>query len=294
VRRERKQIQRSRQGHRDARGTLIYGVDRGTGRAGGLSIMPTMDLNSDMAEGFGAWRMGDDGAMLKLVTTANIACGFHASDPEIMASTMAAAKGGGVAVGAHPGFPDLWGFGRRRIPFSAGEITRLVAYQVGAAAGMAALVGHRITHVKPHGALGNIASEDTEVADAVAKGIGGVDPGLIILVTAGSELERVADRLDLPVAREIFADRAYVDSGNLMPRSQPGAVIHDAAEASRRVLAMADAGALITESGKRIPVRIDSVCVHGDTPGAVAIAAAVRGALEAAGYQLRPFASVRN
>jgi UPF0271 protein len=256
--------------------------------------MPTIDLNCDMAEGFGAWRMGDDRAMLRLVTTANIACGFHASDPEIMASTMAAAKDGGVAVGAHPGFPDLWGFGRRRIPFSPAEITRLVAYQIGAAAAMAALVGHRITHVKPHGALGNIASEETDVAEAVAEAVRGVDPTLLILVTAGSELERVADRRDLPVAREIFADRAYLDNGNLMPRSRPGAVIHDAAETSRRVVAMAEAGAIITESGKQIPVRIDSVCVHGDTPGAVAIAAAVRAALEGAGYALRPFASVRN
>jgi UPF0271 protein len=252
--------------------------------------MPSIDLNCDMGEGFGAYRMGDDRAMLQIVTTANVACGFHAGDPEIMAATMAAAKQNGVAIGAHPGYPDLWGFGRRRLPFSAAEITRFLAYQIGAAAGVAALAGHRLTHVKAHGALSNVACEEPDVADAIVEAVAGVDRGLVFVAIAGTELQRAGERHNLSVAHEIFADRAYLDNGLLMPRSRPGSVIHDAEETSRRVVAMAQAGAIITESGKRIPVRIDTVCVHGDTPGAVAIAASVRSALEAAGYTLRPFA----
>lgn len=163
--------------------------------------MPTVDLNSDLGEGFGAYTCGDDEAMLAIVTSANVACGFHAGDPEVMAQTFATAKKRGVNVGAHPGFPDLWGFGRRRLPFSAAEIERLVAYQIGAAAALAAYSGHRITYVKTHGALGNMAAADAELARAVASGIKKVDRDLVFVVIAGTELERAGEALGLRIAR---------------------------------------------------------------------------------------------
>ncbi len=252
--------------------------------------MPTIDLNCDLGEGFGDWRMGDDSAMLGVVSTVNVACGFHAGDPQIMAETFAAARRAGVAIGAHPAYPDLQGFGRRPLPYSAIEIERLIAYQLGAAMGIAALAGHRITHVKAHGALANRATEDADAADAIARAIKAVDPRLVILAIAGTEIERAAGRCGMKVAREIFADRAYTKAGNLVPRSQAGAVIHDSKVAAARVLAMLQAGAIIATDGTRIPVGIDSICVHGDTPGAVEMALAVRRALAGAGYELRAFA----
>ena len=253
--------------------------------------MPAVDLNCDLGEGFGDWRMGDDGAMLGIVSTVNVACGFHAGDPQIMAETFAAARQAGVAVGAHPSYPDLQGLGRRQLPYSPREIERLVAYQLGAAMGVAALAGHRITHAKAHGALANRATEDASAADAIARAVKSIDPKLVILAIAGTEIERAAERLGIRAAREIFADRAYTKSGNLVPRSEPGAVIHDPNLAATRVLAMLRAGAIITEDGTKVPVGIDSICVHGDTPGAVAMALAVRQALTGAGYELRAFAS---
>ena len=251
--------------------------------------MRAIDLNSDLGEGFGAYRMGDDEAMLGIVTSANVACGVHAGDPEIMARVFKRAKENGIAVGAHPGYPDLWGFGRRAIPFSAAEIERLLAYQIGAAQGLATYAGHRVTHVKAHGALGNLAADDRAVAEAVARAVKAVDATLVSFVIAGTESERAAERAGLAFAREIFADRAYTDAGTLVPRGEPGAVIDDAAEASRRVRQMLDEGAVIARSGKRIPVGIDTVCVHGDTPSAVAMAARLRLDLAAAGYRLAPF-----
>jgi UPF0271 protein len=253
--------------------------------------VPAVDLNCDLGEGFGDWRMGDDGAMLRVVSTVNVACGFHAGDPQIMAETFAAARQAGVAIGAHPSYPDLQGFGRRQLPYSPREIERLIAYQLGAAMGVAALAGHRITHVKAHGALANRATEDAPAADAIARAVKSVDPKLVILAIAGTEIERAAERLGMRAAREIFADRAYTRAGNLVPRSEPGAVIHDPKLAAARVLAMLGAGAIIAEDGTKIPVGIDSICVHGDTPGAVAMALAVRHALTGAGYELRAFAS---
>jgi 5-oxoprolinase (ATP-hydrolysing) subunit A len=246
--------------------------------------VPAVDLNCDLGEGFGDWRMGDDGAMLRVVSTVNVACGFHAE-------TFAAARQAGVAIGAHPSYPDLQGFGRRQLPYSPREIERLIAYQLGAAMGVAALAGHRITHVKAHGALANRATEDAPAADAIARAVKSVDPKLMILAIAGTEIERAAERLGMRAAREIFADRAYTRAGNLVPRSEPGAVIHDPKLAAARVLAMLGAGAIIAEDGTKIPVGIDSICVHGDTPGAVAMALAVRHALTGAGYELRAFAS---
>lgn len=251
----------------------------------------SIDINSDMGEAYGAYRMGPDAELLGIVSSANVACGFHGGDPNVMAETFRLARERGVAVGAHPGFADLAGFGRRLIPMSAAEIERMVAYQIGAAQAVAALAGHRITYVKSHGALGNLASADAGASRAVARAIKAVDRSLVCLAIAGTESERQPRAEGLAVAAEIFADRAYLDSGLLMPRSEPGSVIHDGAEVERRVVAMVEAGAIISHSGRRIPTAIDSICVHSDTPGAVAVAAAVRRALERAGITIAAFAS---
>lgn len=249
----------------------------------------SVDLNSDMGEGFGAYRMGDDDAMLSIVSSANIACGLHAGDPEIMATTFATAKAKGVAVGAHPGFPDLWGFGRRNIPFSAGEIERLVAYQIGAAQALSTYAGHPITHVKAHGALGNLTQQDETVARAVNNAVKAVDPSLVCLTIALGHQERLAREMGLKCRSEIFADRAYTDEGFLVHRSQPGAVIHDADAAARRVVRMVKNGSIETITGRVIVTPIDSICVHSDTPSAVGIARTVREALEAAGVTVANF-----
>ncbi|MFO0998281.1 MAG: 5-oxoprolinase subunit PxpA [Alphaproteobacteria bacterium] len=249
-----------------------------------------VDLNSDMGEGFGRYTCGDDAALLEIVSSANVACGFHAGDPEIMAETFRIAKTRGVAIGAHPGFPDLWGFGRRRIPCSTGEIERMVAYQVGAAQGMAAYAGHRLTYVKSHGALGNIAETDQDVADAITRGVKAVDPSLACLIVAMSAQVRSAEKMGMRHYLEIFADRAYTEDGHLVPRKEPGAVIHDAGAAAARVIAMVEEGAIITVSGARLKTAIDSVCVHGDSPHALGIARLVRQRLEQAGVAIAPFA----
>jgi 5-oxoprolinase (ATP-hydrolysing) subunit A len=250
----------------------------------------TIDLNADLGEGFGAWRMGDDDAMLDIVTSANVACGFHAGDPDIMAKTFARAAEKKVAVGAHVAFPDLAGFGRRPMAMSPAEIERTVAYQIGAAQGLASLSGCRVTHVKAHGALANIAERDADVASAIARATCAVDPSLTLLAIACSQQGPAGERAGLEVAQEIFADRAYVDDGGLQPRSEAGAVIHDVAAAIARVREMLEEGALITISGKRLPTKINSVCIHGDTAESVAMARALREALGADGYQLRAFA----
>ncbi|MEA1830561.1 5-oxoprolinase subunit PxpA [Methylobacterium durans] len=250
-----------------------------------------IDLNSDLGEGFGPWRMGDDAAMLDIVTSANVACGFHAGDPGIMVETARAAKARGVALGAHPGFHDREGFGRRVIPQGPAEIERAVAYQIGALQGCAALAGHRVSYVKAHGALANLANVEDAVAAAIARGVHAVDPGLILMVMPGLPAERAALALGLPVVREIYADRAYAEDGRLVPRSEPGAVIHEPQAAAARVLRMLEAGAVETCTGGRIPVAIETVCVHGDSPAAVAMARAVRAQLEAAGHTLAPFAA---
>ena len=253
--------------------------------------MDSIDLNCDLGEGYGDWRMGEDAAMLQIVSSVNVACGFHAGDPQIMAATFAAAKAAGVAIGAHPGYPDLQGFGRRHIPYSTAEIERLIAYQLGAAMAVAALAGHRITHVKAHGALANLAADDRGVADAVVRAVKAVDPALTVLAIAGTEIERAANGHGMRAAREIFADRAYTPLGRLVPRKEPGAVIHDPDAAAARVVRMLETGAVIAVDGTKVPVGIDSICVHGDTPGAVALAGAVRAAVTRAGFGLRPFAS---
>ena len=254
--------------------------------------MPTVDLNSDIAEGFGVYTCGDDDAMLDIVTSANVACGFHAGDPEIMVRTFKNAKARGVACGAHPGFPDLWGFGRRRIPFSTGEIERLVAYQIGAAQALAAYAGTRITYVKCHGALGNLCEVDRPVAEAVGRAIKAVDRSLVWLTIAAGEQVRAAETVGLVGVAEIFADRGYTEDGYLIARSQSGAMILDPDEAATRVVTMVRAGAIITAKGTQIPTPISSVCVHGDSAHAIESARRVRGALEAAGVAVKAFAPV--
>jgi UPF0271 protein len=251
--------------------------------------MRAVDLNCDCGEGFGAFPMGDDAAMLGIVTSANVACGFHAGDPDIMAATFAMARDKGVAVGAHPGFADLAGFGRRPMAMTEAEVERLVAYQIGAAQAMATQAGHPISHVKPHGALSNIAMADAGIAGAIARATKAVDPHLAFLAVAGTALEHAGIAHGLTTIREIFADRAYTDDGHLAPRSAPGGVLHDVEAAATRAVAMVEAGAVIALSGRTVPVGIDSICVHGDTPGAVAMARAVRAALEGAGITLRAF-----
>jgi UPF0271 protein len=252
--------------------------------------MTNIDINSDIAEGFGAYRCGDDNAMLAIVTSANVACGFHAGDPEIMARTFKIAKQRGVSVGAHPGFPDLWGFGRRRIPFSTGEIERLIAYQLGSAQALATYSGHRIGYVKTHGALANIAETDADVAGAIAHAVHSVDRSLAFLTIALSQQEKSAAAAGLRAIAEIYADRGYDEDGHLIPRNRPGAMIEDPDEAAGRMLEMIEAGAIITSSGKRLPTGIDSVCVHGDSAHGIKIARCVRERLEAAGLTIAAFA----
>ncbi len=253
--------------------------------------MATIDINCDMGEGFGAYQMGNDDAMLEVVSTVNLACGFHAGDPSIMARICESAKQRGVAVGAHPGYLDLWGFGRRNMVHSAKEIKELVAYQVGASMAMAALSGHKITHVKAHGALGHVVGDDKEASAAYVEGLRAIDSNLIVYVMVTTALEQAAEKAGMRVAREIFADRSYQDNGRLTPRGQPGAVIHDSTVAAQRVCEMVSEQCIITTSGKRIPVGINTVCVHGDTDGAPAIARELRDALVASGVTIAPLSA---
>ncbi|MCP9626798.1 LamB/YcsF family protein [Rhodopseudomonas palustris] len=250
-----------------------------------------IDLNCDLGEGFGAWSMGDDAAMMSIATSVNIACGFHAGDPDIMHKTVVMAKRHGVSIGAHPGFRDLHGFGRRPVPgITAAEIENLVAYQIGALQAVAALGSHKVTHVKAHGALSNVACEDDMTARAIAAAIKAVDPSLIFVVLANSKLVAAGEAAGLALVHEVFADRAYEDDGNLVSRRKPGAVLHDPAAIAERVLRMAQDGAVVSVTGKVIKMRTDTVCIHGDTSGAVEIARGVRQLLEQNGIKVEPFA----
>lgn len=249
-----------------------------------------IDLNTDCGESFGPWMMGNDAELMRIVTSANIACGFHAGDPDTLAETIALARANGVALGAHPGYDDKLGFGRRVIPMPPEAVTRMVAYQIGAARAMAALAGGRITHVKAHGALSNHACADRPTAEAIVAAAKAVDPTITVLALATSHLESAAREAGLPVAAEIFADRAYEPNGLLVSRREPGAMIEDPALAGRRMVEMVEAGAIIARDGTRLPTAIDSICVHGDGPQAIAIARTVRAALEGAGITVAPFA----
>lgn len=250
-----------------------------------------IDLNCDMGESFGAFTTGDDAGMLKLVSTANIACGFHAGDPVVMRKTIRMAKENGVCVGAHPSFADLYGFGRRRISGERPEdLETQLIFQIVAMQGMCALEGHPMTHVKTHGALGNMAAVDPDLAALCVRAIRAVDPGLIFVTLPYSETYRAAEKMGVRVACEIYADRSYTDDGELTPRSQPGAVIHDPRQSLDQVLEMVINGHIPTTGGKKLPVEPETLCVHGDTPGAVDIARALRTALEENGVDIAPFA----
>ena len=249
----------------------------------------SIDLNSDLGEGFGPWSMGDDPAMLRIVTSANIACGGHASDPETMFQTLTLAKQNGVCVGAHPGYNDPMGFGRRVIPMSPPEIGRMVAAQVGALQGLAKMVDVPVRYVKAHGALANYAAANADAAAAYIDAVMQIDPTLTILAISGTQLEVVARAKGAPCASEIFADRGYQGNGQLVPRGQSGAMIHDPSEAAERLLGFLESGLMPVVGGDPIKLRAESICVHGDSPSAVAMAAEIRDRLTNAGVSVAPF-----
>lgn len=248
----------------------------------------TLDLNSDLGESFGAWRLGDDEAMLQVVTSANVACGFHAGDAVTARRTARLAARHGVAVGAHVGYRDLAGFGRRFVDVDAATLTDETLYQIGALRALAAAEGVRVSYVKPHGALYNRIVHDEVQAAAVIDGIVAAGDDLAVMGLPGSRVLQLAAGRGLRVLREAFADRAYRADGTLVPRFEPGAVLHDAEAIAARVVGLATTGTVTAITGERIEIAADSVCVHGDTPGAVAIARAVRAALDRAGVDVAP------
>ena len=246
----------------------------------------TINLNADVAEGFGAYDIGDDAGVMESVASANIACGFHAGDPSVMRRVVALATAKGVSIGAHPGFNDLWGFGRRRIDMRAADLENMVAYQIGALQGVAALCGATVAHLKPHGALYNMAAENADYAQAIGRAIKGVDPALVYVGLPGSQMEHAARALGLAFAGEGFCDRQYEDNGALAARGGPGAVLSDPAAAARQALDMALTGEVVARSGRRIACKVETLCVHGDEPTGAAVARAVRAALEGAGVRV--------
>jgi UPF0271 protein len=248
-----------------------------------------IDLNADLGEGLGPWTMGDDATMLGLVTSANIACGGHASDPETMYRTLRLATERGVTIGAHPGYNDREGFGRRIIPMTPDEITRMTAAQIGALIGVAAVAGAKVAYVKAHGALANHAADTRAVADAIVAAVRAISPTLALLAISGTELEHAARAAGQPVHAEIYADRGYLSSGRLVPRSQPGALLTDARAATDRLLAFLDTGLMPVVDGAPIALAARSVCIHGDSPHAVSMAQTIRAGLTAAGVTLAPF-----
>lgn len=226
--------------------------------------MYTIDMNSDLAESFGAYRIGNDESILQYITSANLACGFHASDPVVMAKSVKLCKENHVAVGAHPGFPDLQGFGRRNMVIPPAEVKAMVMYQIGALDVFCRANGLTMQHVKPHGALYNMAGKDYALAQAVCEAVAEINPELILMAQAGSQLQKAGEELHLKVAKEIFADRAYEEDGSLVARSKPGAMITDEDEAICRVITMVREGKTTAITGKEIPIQADTVCVHGD------------------------------
>ena len=250
-----------------------------------------MDLNSDLGEGFGAWRMGDDEAMLDIVTSANIACGFHAGDPSVMRRVCDGAVARGVAIGAHVGYRDLAGFGRRALDIEPAQLADEVLYQIGALDAFARAAGGRVSYVKPHGALYNTAAVDPEQAAAVVEGLRRYDPGLALLCLPDSEMSRQAAKAGVVSYAEAFADRAYTADGRLVSRKEPGAVLHDADAVATRAVAMATGGGLVAADGAQLELQADSLCVHGDTPGAVELARRIREGLAEAGVTLGAFAA---
>ena len=254
-----------------------------------MATNSTIDLNSDLGEGYGQWAMGNDADMLGVVSSANIACGGHAGDAETMFATLSQARANGVTVGAHPGYADKPGFGRRIIPMTIGEIERMVACQIGALMGAAALAGVPVAYVKAHGALANLAADDRDVAAAIARATRAVSRDLALLAISGTELEGAGNYAGLQVFSEIFADRAYLPSGRLVPRSHPDAMIYDADTAAQRLIAFLGSGMMPTLDGPKIPLAAQSICVHGDSEGAVHMARHIRSVLGQAGIALAAF-----
>ena len=246
-----------------------------------------IDVNADLGESFGRWTLGDDAALMKSITSANVACGYHAGDPVTMRRTVRLAVEAGVAIGAHPGFPDLTGFGRRNMAMAAGEVEDMVLYQVGALAAIAAAEGARLQHVKVHGALYNMAVRDRALASAIANAVRAADSTLLIFGPPGSELVRAAADAGLRAAAEGFADRSYEPDGSLTRRDLPGAVIHDLHIVVERAIRMVRDGVVRTRAGGDIPMRVDTICAHGDTPGSAELARHLRLELERAGVTVK-------
>ena len=239
----------------------------------------TVDINCDMGESYGAWKMGEDAAVMPYITSANIACGFHGGDPATIRATVRLALDHGVAIGAHPSLPDLQGFGRRFMKISPQDLYDLVVYQAGAVEAFARAAGARLHHLKCHGALYNMAANDAGLAEAMARAVKDLGGGLILYALSNSLMMSTAKSLGVAVAGEVFADRGYADDGTLAPRGSPGAMIEDPALAAQRAVSMIEEGQVSALSGKRVPVSPDTLCLHGDQPGAVAFARAIRKAL---------------
>lgn len=245
-------------------------------------------LNSDMGESYGMYKMGDDDGLLEVINSANLACGFHAGDPLVMRRSVKNAKAKGISIGAHPAYPDHQGFGRRPMKLTPAEIEADVLYQIGALQAIAAAEGHKVTHVKPHGALNNQACEDADLAAAIARAIHALDPGLILLAPVLSELGKAGLNQGLPVAWEVFADRTYTDRATLTPRSQPDAMVEGGTESLNHIMKMIEVGGIVSTSGKVMKTPIHSICVHGDGEHALSAAKAVREGLMKAGVTLKP------
>lgn len=250
--------------------------------------MYRVDLNCDLGESFGAYTIGRDEEVLSYISSANVACGFHASDPYVMSETVRRAKGRGVRVGAHPGYPDLVGFGRRNLTVSPKELKAMVQYQIGALSAFCRAEGIFLQHVKPHGAMYNMAAKDERLAVAICDAVASFDENLILVGLAGSRLLSAAKGMGLRYASEVFADRAYEDDGSLVSRTKPGAMITDEDDAISRVVTMIREGYVVSVNGNRVPVRADTVCLHGDSPTAVAFAKKIRGTLLSQGIQIAP------
>ncbi len=253
----------------------------------------TIDLNADIGESFGVYKLGLDEEVIQYITSANIACGAHAGDPMVMRHTVRLAREHGVAVGAHPGYPDLQGFGRRDLFLSPEEVKAYVMWQLGALWAFAKAEGVPVQHVKPHGALYNRAAADRHLADAIAQAVAEVDQGLVLVGLAGSELLEAGRRAGLRVASEVFADRGYNPDGSLVRRGTPGAIIHDPQAVASRALKMVREGRVTAADGSEVSIQADTVCFHGDTPGAVDLVKTVRGLLEQSGLRPAPFAASR-
>ena len=245
-----------------------------------------IDLNGDVGESFGAYEIGHDAELIPILTSANIACGFHAGDPGVMRATVALAREHGTKIGAHPGFPDLVGFGRRELKATPREVEDLVAYQIGALAAIAATQGMRLSHVKPHGALYNMAAREPDLADAIARATATVDRSLLLFGLPGSKSLDAARRHGVRAISEAFADRAYRPDGSLVPRSEPGAVIEDARQVVERAVAIARERIVLAADGTRVSLDVETICVHGDTPGAAELASRIRQALIDVGIQV--------